>query len=70
MATGGSATVTAPTMTTGNPDREHVCPLCGTTTATRNEVYVHLQLNHRKSSICDALVAATEPGEARLLAGN
>lgn len=57
-------------MTRTTTSTTYTCPLCGETAPSRNDVYVHLQLNHRKSSICDALVEATEPEEAELLAGN
>lgn len=36
--------------------QQYACPLCGHTATEQNDIYVHLQLNHRKSEICDALV--------------
>ncbi|WP_254273090.1 hypothetical protein [Haloarcula marina] len=38
----------------------HTCPLCGETGESANDVYVHLQLNHRKSELSEALVDAAE----------
>lgn len=40
--------------------KRYTCPLCGHTATAQNDIYVHLQLNHRKSEICDALVELSD----------
>jgi hypothetical protein len=35
---------------------EYACPFCELTCATHDAVYRHLQVNHRKSRLCRALV--------------
>lgn len=34
-----------------------VCPLCACSTTDRNEIYVHLMTNHRKSRISEVLLS-------------
>ncbi|RKD97581.1 hypothetical protein [Halopiger aswanensis] len=36
----------------------HACPLCGYTDDTRDSVFTHLQLSHRKRAISSALLEA------------
>ncbi|MFC7018707.1 MULTISPECIES: hypothetical protein [Haloarcula] len=53
--------------TTSSP----TCPLCGETAKSTNDVYVHLQVEHRKSAICEALVEAADvPRSDRIVAGD
>jgi hypothetical protein len=39
---------------------EFGCPLCDRTAATDDAIYRHLQVNHRKSRLCRALIERTE----------
>ncbi|AEH37431.1 hypothetical protein [Halopiger xanaduensis] len=39
-------------------ERTHACPLCGYTDDTRDSVFTHLQLSHRKRAISSALLEA------------
>lgn len=39
-------------------ERTHACPLCGYTDDTRDSVFTHLQLSHRKRAISGALLEA------------
>ena len=55
---------------TDRPDATTTCPLCDRGEYGAQDLYVHLQVNHRKSTICEALVEATESEEVTLLAGN
>ena len=38
----------------------YTCPLCETTASSETDIYVHLQISHRKSRVCNALVEAAE----------
>jgi hypothetical protein len=45
---------------TANTTSAPTCPLCGEQAPSTNDVYVHLQVEHRKSAICEALVESTD----------
>ena len=56
---------------TANTQSSPICPLCGETAKSTNDVYVHLQVEHRKSAICEALVEATDVARSdRIVAGD
>ncbi|MFB6222270.1 MAG: hypothetical protein ABEH86_01180 [Haloarcula sp.] len=38
----------------------HNCPLCNCTAGSRDDIYCHLLVSHRKSAITDALLDGTE----------
>ncbi|MBX0295617.1 hypothetical protein [Haloarcula nitratireducens] len=48
-----------PATATDRTEETHACPLCGHELAAANDVYVHLQVSHRKSEISEALIEAT-----------
>lgn len=52
----------APPTATARAEKTHDCPLCGHELAAANDVYVHLQVSHRKSEISEALIQATADG--------
>ncbi|MBV0924386.1 hypothetical protein KTS45_09245 [Halomicroarcula limicola] len=52
---------TTPVTATDRTEETRACPLCGHELAA-NDVYVHLQVSHRKSAISDALLRATADG--------
>lgn len=45
---------------TTETDATHTCPLCSYESEHRDDVYVHVQVNHRKSAIAEALLAGTD----------
>jgi transcription elongation factor Elf1 len=58
-------------MTRSDTPPGYTCPLCGAAASSRNDVYVHLQVDHRKSAICEALVEATDVKRSEpVVAGN
>lgn len=42
--------------TTDRTDGTHACPLCDHRGETANDIYVHLQVSHRKSEMSEALI--------------
>lgn len=44
----------------GDATHEFACPFCDLTCATDRAVYRHLQVSHRKSRLCRALVERVE----------
>jgi hypothetical protein len=45
---------------TDRPDATPTCPLCDRDEPGRQDRYVHLQMRHRKSTLCEALVDALD----------
>jgi len=40
----------------GTASREHECPVCGHGAGTQSGVYLHLQIDHRKSELARTLL--------------
>lgn len=43
---------------------EHACPLCGLGLESRDAVYRHLQVGHRKSTLSEAVLESTGDPDA------
>ncbi|MBX0322789.1 hypothetical protein EGH21_07070 [Halomicroarcula sp. F13] len=48
-----------------HPETTYACPLCEHRSETATDVYVHLQVSHRKSEISEALIEATTDAGTR-----
>lgn len=46
--------------TEDHPNPTHSCPLCNCTASSRDDIYCHLLVSHRKSTIAEALLEDIE----------